>query len=266
MKRYGLLAALIAAPLCAQVNFHDILKGPGANWLTYAGDYSSQRHSPLKQITAANASRLTPKWTYHVENSRRLETTPLVYDGVMYITGTNEVHAIDARTGRRIWLYHDDQATRQGVNRGVALLGNRVFFVTSDAHLVALDRRTGGVLWQTQYAPAGKGYSATLAPMALRDRVIVGVGGGDGGIRGFVAAYSATTGEELWRYWTVPAKGQPGAESWGGFPADYAGGATWMTGSYDPALDLVFGEWVIPARMQTVQNIGRQPLHGRSRF
>lgn len=156
--RSAVLATAALVPLFAQVGYQDILKGPNTNWLTYAGDYASQRHSPLKQITVANASRLTPKWTYHVDSSRRLETTPLVYDGVMYITGTNEVHALDARTGRRIWIYHDDQATRQGVNRGVALLGNRVFFVTSDAHLVALDRRTGGVLWQTPYAPANKGY------------------------------------------------------------------------------------------------------------
>ena len=236
----ALTVILISSPLSAQVSFEDIRKGPGADWLTYAGDYASQRHSPLKQIDVANVRRLVPKWTYHVESSRRLETTPLVYDGVMYITGTNEVQALDARTGRRIWIYDDDRAMRQGVNRGVALLGNRVFFVTSDAHLVALDRRTGGVLWQTGYAPAAKGYGASSAPLALKDRVIVGVSGGDGGIRGFVAAFSAATGEELWRYWTVPLRGQPGSESWGGFPADYAGGATWMSGSYDPELNLLY--------------------------
>ncbi|MEO7143093.1 MAG: PQQ-dependent dehydrogenase, methanol/ethanol family [Bryobacteraceae bacterium] len=240
MTRCAVFAVLLALPLAAQVRFEDIRKGEGANWLTYSGDYASRRHSPLKQIDVSNAANLTAKWTYHVEGSRRLETTPLVYDGVMYITGTNEVHAIDARTGRRIWIYHDDQSRHQGVNRGVALLGNRVFFVTSDAHLFALDRRTGGVLWQTEYASADKGYGATLAPLALKDRVIVGVGGGDGGVRGFVSAFSAATGEQLWRHWTIPARGEPGSESWGDFPAAYAGAATWMTGSYDPELNLLY--------------------------
>jgi PQQ-dependent dehydrogenase (methanol/ethanol family) len=232
----------ITAPAAQKgaVQFDDIRRGPGDNWLTYSGDYAAQRHSPLDQIHRGNVARLAPQWTYHVEQSRRLETTPLVYDGVMYVSNSNQVDALDARTGRRIWRYVDDQSPRQSVNRGVALLGDRVFFTTSDAHLVALDRRTGGVLWHNEYASIDKGFHATLAPLALRDRVIVGVAGGDSGMRGFVAAISAVTGEELWRFWTVPARGEPGSETWSDFPLEYGGGGTWMSGSYDPDLNLVY--------------------------
>lgn len=235
------LAFLIAASvLSAQVLYEQIKKGAGENWLTYGGDYASQRHSPLQQIHRGNIGSLVPKWTYHIDAARRLEATPLVHDGVMYVTNSNEVHALDARTGRRIWLYRDDNAGRQAVNRGVALLGDRVFFVTSDGYLVALHRKNGAVLWSKQYADFDKGYHTTLAPMALEDRVIAGVSGGDGGIRGYVAAFSAVTGEELWRFWTVPARGEPGSETWSEFETEYGGGATWMSGSFDPELNLVY--------------------------
>ena len=124
-----------------------IRESPGENWLTYSGDYAAHRHSPLTQITRDNVASLAPKWVYHVENATHLEATPLVYDGIMYVTNSNEVHALDARTGRRIWMYRDEGAKRSDVNRGAAILGDSVFFVTSDARLVALNRTTGGVLW-----------------------------------------------------------------------------------------------------------------------
>lgn len=238
--RTGVVALVAALTVSAQVRYDEIVRGPSANWLTYAGDYASQRYSPLNQITAANAQNLAAKWTYHVPGADHLEASPLVYDGIMYVTNSNAVHAIDARSGRRIWSYKDQAAKRQSVNRGVALLDDRVFFVTGDCHLVALDRRTGGVLWDHEYSPKKDGTYSTMAPLALKDRVVVGVGGGDGGMRGFVAAFSASTGEELWRFWTIPAKGEPGAESWAEFPLKYGGGATWMNGSYDPALNLVY--------------------------
>ncbi len=222
------------------VQFDEIRKGPGSDWLTYAGDYQAERHSPLRQVNAGNVAQLMPRWTYHVAQARRLEATPLVYQGVMYVSNSNQVIALDARTGSRIWEYRDDESTRQAVNRGVALLGDRVFFATGDAHLVALDRRTGAVLWHKQYASVDQGFFASMAPLALRDRVLVGVGGGDSGMRGFVAALSAATGEELWRFWTVPARGEPGAETWSDFPTEYGGGATWMSGTYDPDLNLVY--------------------------
>jgi len=231
---------LLAGLLVAQVRYEDIRQGPSENWLTYAGDYAAQRHSPLKQVHRGNVGSLTAQWTYHIDGARKLEAVPLVHDGVMYVTGTNEVHALDARSGRRIWRYRDDKVKRQSVNRGVALLGDRVFFVTSDANLVALHRTTGALLWQSQYAETSKGYHATLAPLALKDRVVVGVSGGDSGMRGFVAAYSASTGEQLWRTYTVPARGEPGAESWADFPVEWGGAGTWLTGTYDADLNLLY--------------------------
>lgn len=245
MRTTTIVSALCAAasllPFCtAQVLFEDLKKGPGANWLTYSGDYAAQRHSPLDSINTSNVTSLVPKWTYRVEGARHLETSPLIYDGIMYITNTNEIQALDARTGRRIWSYLDSRSTKDAVNRGAALLGDRVFFVTGDSHLVALDRRTGALLWDKKYAEIKQGYYATLAPLALKDRIIVGVGGGDHGIRGFVAAFSPATGEELWRFWTIPAKGKPGSETWSEFPLQYAGAATWMTGTYDPELNLLY--------------------------
>jgi alcohol dehydrogenase (cytochrome c) len=232
----------MAQPSSSQVKYQDIVQGPGADWLTYHGDYEGKRYSPLKQITRDNVATLVPKWTYHVEGARRLEATPIVSNGVMYITNSNEVDALDARTGQRIWQFRDDQATQQGVNRGVAVLGDRVYFLTADVHLVALERNTGALVWEKQYA-TNKVYNSTLAPLALKDRLIVGVGGGESGMRGFVAALSASTGEELWRFYTIPAKNEPGGDSWGGFPAQYGGGATWMTGTYDPELNLIY--WAV---------------------
>ena len=233
--------ALPPAPaLHAGADYDLIRKGPGANWLTYAGDYTAHRHSALAQITRDNAASLAPKWVYHVEGATHLEATPLVYDGILYVTNNNEVHALDARTGRRIWIYREERAKRSDVNRGVAILGDRIFFVTSDAHLVALNRQTGGALWDREYADTNRGQFATLAPMALKDRVIVGVSGGDTGVRGFVAAFSAATGAELWRFWTVPAKGEPGAETWGELGPEWGGAATWLNGTFDADLNLLY--------------------------
>jgi len=217
-----------------------IRKGAGVDWLTYAGDYAGHRHSPLTQIQSSNVASLVSAWTYHVDGATHLEATPLVFDGIMYVTNNNEVHALDARTGRPIWRYRDELAKRSDVNRGVAILGNSVFFVTSDAHLVALNRQTGGALWDREYADTARGAFATLAPMVVKDRVIVGVSGGDTGVRGFLAAFSAATGDELWRFWTVPAKGEPGAETWGELGPEWGGAATWLNGTYDPELNLLY--------------------------
>lgn len=234
-----LLAALAALSVAAQVRYEDILKGPGANWLTYAGDYQGNRHSPLKEIHAANVGSLVAKWVYHVPKAKGLRTNPLVYDGVMYITGSNEVRALDAQTGRLIWEYVDSRAKKEAVNRGAALLGDRVFFVTGDVHLVALDRRNGALLWQKQYGRLEDGLYASLAPLVVKDKVIAGVSGGDSGMRGYIAAFSAATGEELWRLYTIPKPGEPGSETWGKY-IDYGGGATWLSGTYDPELNLLY--------------------------
>jgi PQQ-dependent dehydrogenase (methanol/ethanol family) len=236
----GNAAATVGTPASTGARYDLIRAGAGADWLTYAGDYAAHRHSPLKQITAANAGSLVSAWVYHVDGATHLEATPLVYDGVMYITNSNEVHALDARTGRPIWKYRDELAKRSDVNRGVAILGDSVFFVTSDAHLVALNRKTGGGLWDREFADTSRGAFATLAPMVVRDRVIVGVSGGDTGVRGFLAAFSAATGEELWRFWTVPAKGEPGAETWGELGPEWGGAATWLSGTYDAELNVLY--------------------------
>lgn len=238
--RGGAGAFISPQPGARPVRFEDIRKGPGENWLTYSGDYGAQRHSPLTQINRQNAGRLASAWVYHVDTARKLETTPLVVDGVMYVTNSNEIHALDARNGRRIWTYRDEGTSIQRVNRGAAVLGDRVFFVTGDALLVALHRNSGAVLWTKQYADTKEGYFATLAPLAIKDRVLVGVGGGDSGMRGFVAAMSASTGEELWRFYTIPKKGEPGADSWGDFPLQWAGAATWLSGTFDPELNTVY--------------------------
>ena len=234
-----LVMAALAAPLCAQVKYEDILKGAGDNWVTYSGDYHGKRHSPLTQITAANAASLTAKWTYHVPKANGLRTNPLVYNGVMYVTNTNEVRALDAKSGRLIWEYKDTRAKKEAVNRGVALLGDRVFFVTGDVHLVALDRRNGALLWQKQYGRVEDGLYGSMAPMVIKDKVLVGVSGGDSGMRGYVAAYNGTTGEEAWRLYTVPAKGEKGADSWGNY-VEYGGAATWLSGTYDPELNTIY--------------------------
>ncbi len=230
----------ISLVLSAQVQFNDIVKSPSQNWLTYHGDYRGARYSALDQINSHNVGSLVPVWTYHVDRARRLETTPIVYDGIMYVSNSNQVDAVDVRSGRAVWSYVDTRAGREDVNRGVAILGNSVFVVASDGYLISLNRLTGGVNWHKQYADVKKGQFSTLAPLALKDRVLVGVSGGDSGMRGFVAALSAATGEELWRFYTVPAKGEPGSETWGEFDVQWGGGATWMNGTYDPELNLTY--------------------------
>src|SRR5262249_1668192 len=225
--------AIGAQSALAQVRYEDILQGPAENWLTYAGDYQGRRHSALRQITVENAGSLTPKWVYHFPKASGLRTNPIVYNGVMYVTNTNEIRALDARAGRLIWQYKDPRSKKEGVNRGAAILGDKVFFFTADVHLVALDRRTGAVLWQKKYGNIEDGINAPGMPLALKDKVLVGVGGGDTGMRGYVAALSASSGEELWRTYTIPAKGEPGSESWGKL-VEYGGGATWLSGTFDP--------------------------------
>src|SRR5260370_35181397 len=157
------LAALAAAGAHAQVRYEDILQGPADNWLTYAGDYQGRRHSALKQITVENAGSLAPKWAYHVPKASGLRTNPIVYNGVMYITATNEMRALDARTGRLIWQYKDTRAKKEGVNRGAAILGDRVFFVTSRIFLTGRDTRTGSGAWRNPEARVGDGGQSARA-------------------------------------------------------------------------------------------------------
>lgn len=219
-------------------------------WPTYNGRLDGNRYSDLKQINTATVVGLRPVWTYTMQFNG-LETTPLVVDGMMYVTGNNQVCALDARTGAEMWEYirpkspsaaiSSDSAI--GVNRGVALLGDRLFYMTDDAHLLALSRLTGTVLWDVS-TPEGTGrYGGTSAPLVVGDLVVTGVSGGDDGIRGFIAAYKATSGELVWRTWTVPLAGEPGAETWKGKAIVKGGGSTWLTGSYDAATGVLY--WAV---------------------
>src|SRR2546426_3266444 len=251
-----LAAQDIPSPGATIQDLRDGLKDP-TRWLTYSGDYTGQRHSPLTQITPANVNRLAAQWTFQTDLSPfmstgrpgGLQSVPLVLDGVLYFAGThNHVWAIDARSGRQIWQYQRDMPadvpslTTRGLTRGLSVLGNRLFLGTLDAHLVALDIKTGKVIWDTLIEDYKKYFSVTSAPLVIsNDKVITGIGGGDrGAYRFFIDAYDTETGKRLWRSYTVPAEGEPGSETWAGKSVLRAGGATWTTGSYDPELNLVY--------------------------
>jgi alcohol dehydrogenase (cytochrome c) len=218
------------------------------NWLTYWGDYQGRHYSGLNQINASNVGRLQARWAVPMGEGL-LEDSPLVVDGVMYASGMpGQVFALDAKSGLQIWRYQRQQkVTPQGqinrFNRGVAMLGNRLFVGTLDAALVALDARTGQLLWETQIADSRQGYSITSAPLALKDKIIVGVSGGEFGARGFVEAYDPASGKRLWRFETVPAPGEFGHETWKGDSWQHGGSPTWLTGSYDPDLDTLY--WTV---------------------
>ena len=223
------IAALIgAAPFHAQAQVTPQRLQAAAsepqNWLTYSGGYQSQRYSTLDQITPANVKNLKLQWVYQAPVAGNWQTTPLVVDGVMYLTQRlNDVVALDATTGRAFWMYRYTPAQDRIVccganNRGLAILGNTLFMGTLDAQLIALDARTGRPIWKTEVATTKDGYSITHAPLVVKDKVIVGVGGGEYGIRGFIAAYDAATGKEAWRFYTVPAPGEPGSETWQACP------------------------------------------------
>lgn len=229
---------IFSLTLTAQTQ-EDIAKGPAENWLTYAGSYAGWRYSPLTQITPANVNTLVPKWTYRVPGARGLQSSPIVYQGVLYVTSTNSVYALDARTGRLIWQYSDPRAQKAGPNRGAAIWADNVYFTTSDNFLTALNRHTGAIIFHKQFADVSQGTTSTSAPLIARGKVIVGSAGGDSGMRGFIMALSAETGETLWKTYTIPARGEKGSETWGDL-IDHGGGAAWLSGTYDPALNTLF--------------------------
>ena len=228
-----------------------------ADWLTYSGTYFSQRYSELDQVTPDNVDDLQLQWVYQTPVFGPWQSTPLVVDGIMYLTQRpNDVVALDARTGRVFWTYQyptppDHRACCGSNNRGVAILDDRLFMATLDAHVVALDATTGALLWDVELADKELAYSFTLAPLAINDKVIVGTAGGDRGIRGFISALDAATGEEVWRFYTIPGPGEPGHETWEPCPPDpvtycdpeawmHGGASVWLTGSYDPELNLTY--------------------------
>jgi PQQ-dependent dehydrogenase (methanol/ethanol family) len=217
---------------------------PG-DWMTYNGNDSGNRYSPLKQISTRNVSSLKLKWVFPIQYFG-LEVTPLAADGVLYVTGPNQVFALDALTGSALWHYSRPASTgmlgdaKLGTNRGVAILREKVFFITDNAHLLALDRATGKLLWETPLADEPQHYGGTMAPLIVNDMVIAGVSGADQGIRGFVAAFRSDTGALVWRHWTVPRLGERGIETWQGGAPLAGGGSTWLTGSYDPSSDTLY--------------------------
>ena len=216
------------------------------NWLTYWGDYQGKHFTALKQINTTNVKTLQTKWAVQLPGDSILETTPIVVDGIMYTAGMpGQVFALDAKTGMQIWKYQRPQKKvntfeSNRYNRGVAVLGNRVFFGTLDAVLIALDARTGRPLWETTVADTMEGYSITVAPLVVKDKIIVGVAGGEHGIRGFLDAYDAVTGKRVWRFNTIPGPGEFGHDTWKGESWKLGGAPTWLTGSYDPELDTLY--------------------------
>lgn len=216
------------------------------DWPSYNGQTTGSRYSHLTHINKSNVGGLAPKWMFSLPNTPTLQVTPVVVDGVMYVTSANQCYALDAGSGRRIWHYSRPRTrglignAAGGVNRGVAVAGDRVFMVTDHAHIIALNRATGALLWETEMADWRQNYNATGAPLVVGNLVISGTAGGDEGVRGFLAAFDQATGKEVWRFWTVPAEGEPGSETWQGGGIAHPGAATWLTGTYDPDLDTIF--------------------------
>jgi alcohol dehydrogenase (cytochrome c) len=224
-----------------------LLQKPVAdNWPSYNGDYTGARYSGLTQITPGNVGRLTAQWVFHPHVVSPLEVTPVVVAGVMFVTSANDAYALDAKTGKVLW--HHVRAVTPGLiddpgqhhNRGVAVLGTRLYMETDNAHLLCLDARSGHLIWDTAYATGNKNYGATSAPLIVKDKVVVGISGGDDGVRGFLAAFDAETGEEKWRFWTIPGPGEKGSESWPGDSYLHGGATTWMPGTYDPELNTLY--------------------------
>jgi alcohol dehydrogenase (cytochrome c) len=219
------------------------------NWLTYSGSYKSQRYSTLDQITPANVKDLHLQWVFQVRTlggGDKFEASPIVNDGVMYtVSPPNDVVALDAVTGRQFWRYNHNVAPAARVccgrvNRGVAVLGNRVFMGTIDGRVVALNAKTGAVEWNVAIDRPEAGYSITVAPLVVKDKLILGPAGGEYGIRGYIMALDPATGKQLWRFNTVPSPGEPGSETWSGEAWKTGGGPIWTTGSYDPELNLTY--------------------------
>jgi len=216
------------------------------NWLTYSGTYASQRHSLLGELTPANVKNLELKWVLPNQVYGAWQATPLVVDGIMYLTQRpNDVLAVDAKTGRVFWQYRYTESPDARVccvpnNRGLAILGSTLFMGTLDGHLVAIDTAGGRPVWNVAVGNPALGYSLTMAPLIVKDKVLVGVGGGEYGIRGFIAAFDVRSGKELWRFYTVPGPGERGHETWAGDAWKTGGGSVWLTPSYDAALNLTY--------------------------
>ena len=216
------------------------------NWPTYNGNVGGNRYTTLTQITKANVKHVAPRWTFTIPGVSGLQGTPIVVDGVMYVTSANQCYALDAGSGRIVWHFQRARTRRLignaagGINRGVAVAGEKVFMVTDNAHLLALNRTDGTIAWEIEMADWTQNYNATSAPLIVGDMVVSGTAGGEEGVRGFISAYDQATGKRLWRFWTVPAAGEPGSESWKGRDIAHGGATAWFTGVYDAETDTLF--------------------------
>jgi len=216
----------------------------GVDWPTYNGATGGNRYTTETQINKDTVARLGMTWMFTLPGAGNLQVTPVVVGGIMYVANVNECYALDAGSGRQIWRYRRARTTGLsaggGANRGVAVAGDRVFMETDNAHTIALNRFTGALLWDTELADWRKNYAASSAPLPAGNLIIAGVSGGEHGANGFVAALDQATGKEVWRFWTVPKPGERGSETWEGKDIEHGGAPTWFTGSYDPALDMVY--------------------------
>ena len=243
-----LLAGMAATAFGAEyspVTDERLLSPEPENWLMYRGTYDSQGYSPLDQINTENAAGLKPLWTFSTGMREGHQAPPVVNNGVMFVTTpNNHLIALDAATGEQLWRYEyelpDDLSQMHPTNRGVGLYGNLVYMATADCYVVALDATTGELVWEQEIEDYGAGYYMTLAPLVAAGKVMVGVSGGEWGIRGFVAALDAQTGDPVWKTYTIPAPGEPGSESWPGDTWKTGGVPVWITGSYDPATELTY--------------------------
>jgi alcohol dehydrogenase (cytochrome c) len=248
MKKLGLTAVLACLNLRAQVTFDMLRKAQDdpASWLSYGKNYYGWRYSPLAQIDASNVSSLAPAWILPTGAPGNNEASPIVLGDMMYLTGpANSAWAVDLLTGRKVWSYSKTAPPGLGlccgpVNRGFAILGDRLFKVNVQATLVALEAKSGKVIWETMLDDYKRGYTATSAPLIVKDMVVTGIAGGEWGVRGYVDAYDAATGKRKWRFYTIPDKGEKGVETWGRESYKTGGGSTWVTGTYDPDLNLIY--------------------------
>ena len=230
------------------VNAEHLLRAPSnpEQWLHYGGDYANHRHSPIDDITPENAASLKVAWAFPTGTSQQFEVSPTVYDGIMYVTTSfNRIFALDAATGEIHWRYDhqqpDDLRLCCGtVNRGAAIAGDLVLMATLDAKFIAFDRLTGEIVWEKTIADYSKGFSATSMPLIVKDMAIIGVAGGEFGVRGFFDAYDVATGDLRWRHYTIPAEGEPGTETWAGDSYKTGGAPAWTTGAYDPETDILY--------------------------
>ena len=242
------LATATAAGVFPQVSSERLLNAENEpeQWMTYSGSYKSQRFSKLDQINRENIKNLELKWVFQARSLEKFQATPLVVDGVMYLTEPpNNVVAIDAATGRSFWKYTHNEPAKVNtccgrINRGLAMAGDSLFMGTVDGRLLSLDAKTGSVNWDITVVDYTGGYSITLAPLIVKDKIIIGTAGGEYGIRGFLQAHDVKTGKKLWRFYTIPGPGEPGHETWEGDSWKRGGGSAWLTGSYDPDLNLLY--------------------------